>query len=194
MSDDSGIDNPYTPEKRQARKQWFNEQVEDRHGERVLLPGGGNETFHLYEDLRGCFINGQFVASVILSASIVEHLLVLELGFTDFAYPESQPTLGQAIRDAENAGIVRDAVSDLQWLNDTRNGYVHFRDGRTDDSPTRERMEEMELGEFNPNRIGEEDARRAIGIAIDQQARHWEDFHEAMNRELDMDELYDDRA
>ncbi len=56
-----------------------------------------------------------------------------------------------------------------------------------------EQMQEMDLGEFNPNRIGEDDARRAIKIAIRQQARHWEDFHKAMDEELDMNELYEQR-
>jgi hypothetical protein len=191
--DDSGIDNPYEPEKKQSRKEWFIEQVKSQHGEKVLLPGGGSETSHLYEDLMGCFINGQFIACVILSASIVEHLLVLELGFTDFSYPNEEPTLGRAISDAENAGIVTENMDDLKWLNETRNGYVHFRDGRTDPSPTAERIQELDIGEFNPNRIGEEDARRAIGIAIDQQARYWEDFQKATERELDMDELYEQR-
>lgn len=190
---ESGIDNPYTLEKKQARQEWFLGQVEERHGERGLLVGGGTETQNLYEDLQWCFINGQFIACVILSASVVEHLLVLELGFTDFSYPESEPTLGRAIGDAEDAGIVTEGVSDLRWLADTRNRYVHFRDGRTGDSPGLERIQEVKLGDFNPNRIGEEDARKAIPIAIDQQSRYWDDFHEAIEKELDMDELYEQR-
>lgn len=193
-SGEFGVENPYEPAKKKERKNWFVEQVKTHHGERVLLAQGGTETQQLYQDLQGCFISGQFIACVILSASIVEHLLVLELGFTDYSYPEKEPTLGQAITDAHEAGIITDGLDDLRWLANTRNGYVHFRDARTDLSPTMEKFQGPGIEFYNPNTIGEDDARRAIPIVIKQQARTWEDFQKAAEQDLDMDELYQNRS
>lgn len=162
-------------ENTREREDWISEKKREIYGGGAPFIMGGSETRTLYNELVCCFVNGQFKASLILAAAVCEHILVNNSSIVEPSFIEEEPTLGQAISKAIEIGVIIDD-SDLWWLRDRRNGYIHYRDGRTEDSPTIARFREGDYDEFRTKYEGQEDAKRAIQIALSELARHKQDI------------------
>lgn len=112
---------------------WFDENTRVERAKRIdwasslyQSPGlvsGEVVPLSMMEEARICFVNGQYMATVLCATSVVEHLLVAESTLT------WKPMLGKSIDAAEKAQIYSGAmVNDLRELNELRNPLAHRRD------------------------------------------------------------------
>lgn len=113
----------------------------------------------LMEEARFSFVNGQFLATVICSASALEHLLVVKLKEIEVSL--SKPTLGALIQKADDKKLLPSRVIDcLRELNELRNPIVHRRDPK-DQSTLVSRYLQKKI---HPNALKEDDARFALKV------------------------------
>jgi len=159
-------ENPQTQRLKRERKRWFEKRSYEICGERLSsIHGGGYETPNLFTELRACYIDGHFIATVVIGASIAEQCLVTWL---DDADPTGD-TLGAVIDKVEEHELAdEELIESLETLNETRNGYVHYRGKETKPSPNQKRSENGERP--HPKWVGEEDAKDAL-VAVFEIAR-----------------------
>jgi hypothetical protein len=113
----------------------------------------------LMEEARVCFVNGQFLATVLCATSAVEHLLVAEL--EERGILSRKTTLGPLVEMARDAGLFLSPVIErLEALNERRNPLAHRRD------PTHEStlVNRYLKNSIHPNALMENDAR--FGMAV----------------------------
>ncbi|MDP1655218.1 MAG: hypothetical protein Q8K91_04905 [Hylemonella sp.] len=111
----------------------------------------------MMEEARVCFVNGQYMATVLCATSVVEHLLVAELE----GKLAGKPTLGQSIDVAEEKQIYSAGmIKDLRELNGLRNPLAHRRDA-SDLSTLANRYLAKQV---HPDAIKEQDARRSLEV------------------------------
>lgn len=170
---------PWTSDEKSERGQWFREMLE-QHLPEVDVPAlGGSETIYLHRELRFCYVNGQFVSSIILAASVIEQVLVRAVSLKEESYINNDPHLYSAINKAKELEIIPGELAEQALeLKDLRNDYVHYRD-RTfgDRSPSVRRKEKWGMGAHLPFRIGEKDAETAIEISIKIRGELWNDVN-----------------
>lgn len=146
---------------------WFDENTRVERAKRIdwasslyQSPGlvsGEIVPLSMMEEARVCFVNGQYMATVLCATSVVEHLLVAELEGT---LPE-KPTFGISIDAAKKAKIYQAAmIKDLCELNGLRNALAHRRDGN-DRSTLANRYLAKRV---HPDAIKEQDARRSLEV------------------------------
>jgi hypothetical protein len=146
---------------------WFDEDTRVERAKRIdwasslyQSPGlvsGEVVPLSMMEEARACFVNGQYMATVLCATSVVEHLLVAELGGT----LTGKPTLGSSIDVAEKAQFYTAAmIKDLRELNELRNPLAHRRDA-SDPSTLGNRYLAKKV---HPDTIKEQDARHALEV------------------------------
>lgn len=146
---------------------WFDENTRVERAKRIdwasslyQSPGlvsGEVVPLSMMEEARICFVNGQYMATVLCATSVVEHLLVAELEST----LTGKPMLGKSIDAAEKAQIYSAAmVNDLRELNELRNPLAHRRDA-SDLSTLANRYLAKQV---HPDAIKEQDARRSLEV------------------------------
>ncbi len=113
----------------------------------------------MLEEARICFVNGQYLATVLCATSVVEHLLVAEL--EALSEISGKPTLGSSICIAEKSQMYSaEIISSLRELNNFRNPLAHRRD--VDDPSTLvNRYIERKI---HPDSLKEQDARRSLEV------------------------------
>lgn len=138
------------------RKDRFDKKKEELAGG-FHVQGGGSETLGLALETRACYISGPYRATVILGATVIDHMLNrLLIDLTDeqtaFEEPGDYPGLGAANKLASRHGIVTDAEHELiDDVKKHRDAHVHYREIFQSDSPTIHWMaksSEMEHDEF----------------------------------------------
>lgn len=113
----------------------------------------------LMEESRVCFVNGQFLATVLCATSAVEHLLVAEL--EENGSSVGRTTLGPLIKMARDSQLFLSPVLQrLEALNELRNPVAHRRD------PTHEStlVSRYLKNAVHPKTLMEKDARFAIEV------------------------------
>ena len=116
--------------------------------------------FALMKEARVCFVNGQFLATVICAASALEHLLVANLE-KRLEGMRRKPTLGVLVDMVEGTQLLQlPMIERLRKLNELRNPVVHRRDPKSEST--------VEFRSFqnnaHPDRILEDDARYALAV------------------------------
>ena len=113
----------------------------------------------LMEEARVCFVNGQFMATVLCATSVVEHLLVDELDARGMVNGKS--TLGPSIGAARGARIFpAEMLERLESLNSLRNPIAHRR-GERDASSLASRYCRHQI---HPSALMESDARFSLEV------------------------------
>lgn len=146
---------------------WFDENTRVERAKRIdwasslyqspCLVSGEVVPLSMMEEARVCFVNGQYMATVLCATSVVEHLLVAELE----GRLTGKPTLGKSINAAEKAKIYSAAmITDLRELNELRNPFAHWRDA-SDLSTLANRYLAKQI---HPDAIKEQDARRSLEV------------------------------
>jgi hypothetical protein len=111
----------------------------------------------MMEEARVCFVNGQFMATVLCATSVVEHLLVAELE----GELTGKSMLGKTIKAAEEKQIYPTAmIKDLRELNELRNPLAHRREA-SDLSTLANRYLAKQV---HPDAIKEQDARSSLEV------------------------------
>ena len=83
----------------------------------------------LMEESRVCFVNGQFLATVLCATSAVEHLLVAEL--EEKGVSSGKTTLGPLVQMARDSKLFPSPVFQrLEIFNKLRNPVAHRRDSK----------------------------------------------------------------
>lgn len=122
------------------------------------LVSGEIVPLHMMEEARVCFVNGQYMATVLCATSVVEHLLVGELEAT---LPGKRRMLGDSIKAAEETqSYPPEIIKDLRELNALRNPLAHRRNA-SDCSTLANRYLAKRV---HPDAIKEQDARRSLEV------------------------------
>lgn len=113
----------------------------------------------LVEEARVCFVNGQFLATVLCATSAVEHLLVGELETK--VVLAGKTTLGPLIQMACDVKLFPPPVIErLQTLNERRNPLAHRRDPGHESTLVSRYLQHK----VHPKALMENDARLAIEV------------------------------
>lgn len=127
----------------------------------LTFPGGFITKF-LFEEMRYCFVYGQFLAVAVLGLSYMEHTLAAMF----YAFGRSdleRANIRTLLKEALNAGWVTQTEFDnLERVCEIRNPITHFRKPSHTDRVEYRAATQNEL----PHTIIEEDARHVIEIAL----------------------------
>lgn len=110
----------------------------DRRADRIewlalheVNPGaviGRTETMHVLLEAREVFVDGHFVATLLMAMSFIEHTIVEELQL--LGHVNGSPTLGQAIKTAkEKKSFPADWLERTKTLSFRRNPFAHLKEG-----------------------------------------------------------------
>lgn len=170
-------DDTYERQAFQRRNDWFNEIREEKLGEHPKLASGGSDTFQLEMEVKANYVNAQYLSTIIVAGSVIEHYLYNQVAFVDRSRKEDEThSLGSIIDLAKKYDVVDDSVTDsfesLEQINSLRNGVVHYREGYEEDAL----MQKMLTGDgfTHPNRYGKSDAEDMIRAMLDIKARSHE--------------------
>jgi len=146
----------------------------DFGGSGVCLPGG-EAAYLAYTEARSSFVDGNFVATILLAQSLIENLLGGHLVIDDVSREVRQrpartskrlggrPKLNDLIAHAVEAEVLSERdVLNIKRLMDLRNPLIHFRDVGDPQNITRRAMS---AGKHS-NQIMYEDARFAISTIV----------------------------
>lgn len=146
-------------------------EIESREaaGRGLTMPGGPTAQ-HSYLEAREAFVNGQFVAVVMLSQCLLENLLAGHVHMESLGREvrsgvpqprERKPAYRTTLSACRAAGLLSaDDESDLRKLADRRNALAHFRDVSDPSN-----VERRSISERRPaSEILEEDAADAVAL------------------------------
>ena len=90
---------------------------------------GGETTLELWREARWAFIHGQYVATVMLSQGLAEHILAAYIHIDIFGDPlPAKVTFSETLRRCLEKSVLADAdANDLRSLMALRNPLSHFR-------------------------------------------------------------------
>jgi hypothetical protein len=87
---------------------------------------GRPETLHLLEETRQVFVNGHFVASLMLALSVIEHCIVEECELRGLI--KESPPLSAALEIANQNGVLpKEWTEDISLLVKRRNPFAHLK-------------------------------------------------------------------
>lgn len=113
----------------------------------------------LMEEARVCYINGQFLTTMLCATSAVEHLLAAEL--EEQINLSGKPTLGPLIEKADAMSLLPpEVIERLTVLNERRNPVAHRRSPE-DESTLASRYLHKKV---HPNVLLEADAKRSLEV------------------------------
>lgn len=138
---------------------WLAERCPDCN---FFLFGGGITSKALFEEVRYCFVYGQFLATIALGVAFLERLLASHLygaGRDDL----ERDSLQNLIKEAEKSGLLSSeeclAIDDLR---NRRNPILHFRRPLAKDSLEMKSMQ----AESHPYDVLQDDARLVLQIVL----------------------------
>lgn len=144
-----------TRSERAARVRWLNGVIPRRHSFGMPL-----ETFFVFDEAQGCFVNGTFVAAVVLAASFVEHWFVAKLSERGFER-EAGRGLASCIKTAKAAGIVHPTLlAKVDRLREIRNPFAHLKSFDHEHTVGRRLMKSPQ----DPRALLERDAKDALEV------------------------------
>ena len=123
---------------------------------------GGQITYYLFEEAKYCFVYGQYIASIVLGLSYIEHML------TAIFYGAGRDDLERAnisnlLKEALNNKLINQAeFDDLQSLRKKRNPIMHFRKPSHKDTVEYKAMKENK----HPYTLIEDDAKFVMKIVM----------------------------
>ncbi|MCY3725344.1 MAG: hypothetical protein OXF95_01760 [Rhodobacteraceae bacterium] len=110
----------------------------------VILPGpfeeflafnGGEETLNCFLEVRRCYLDGSYIAVVLLSLLYIERELAAVLYAGGWGKPQNRPQLSKILNEACNRGLISNRDKEVFGkLADIRNSYAHFRSPCSDES------------------------------------------------------------
>ena len=140
---------------------------------------GRAETLHLLDEARSTFVDGHFVAALMVAMAFIEHSVVDELQL--LGHINGSPTFSEAIRFAEHKKVFPpDWLVRAKRLGLRRNPFVHLKKSGHAHSLETRVMEEKR----HPNAIMEADAKDALDLMYS--------FFVATLREVDLDKQFSD--
>jgi hypothetical protein len=117
---------------------------------------------YLYEEARYCFVYGQFLATIVLGLSYIEHTLASQFYAAGYNNLE-RANISTLLKEALTYGwIDQKEFDNLQHAREIRNPVTHFRRPGYDDTIEYRAVLENEL----PYNIIEEDARYVMETAL----------------------------
>lgn len=113
---------------RVARFHMLADQSRDLALNGAMIPGGTN-AYQAWIEARGSFINGHFIATVLLCQGLMEHLLASDLeGRLDPVELPPRATAKTIRAKAKEVGLISDEEEqDLERLEGLRNPLTHYR-------------------------------------------------------------------
>jgi hypothetical protein len=149
---------------------WFDEQYRDDKAERLiwlsqfqaefgLIASDRLEPLSLLEEARVCFVNGNFIAALLVATSYIEQIIVSEL--VDQSIGGPRDTLQKAIETARSAKLFAPKLLDgADQLRLIRNPFVHRKpDGYVHSLTARFRAQDI-----HPDKLLEADAKLALEL------------------------------
>ena len=146
-------------------KNSFNERLERLRIVDKLIPKNymmtlPPESFYVFQEAKDSFISGQFVATLMLSAAFVEHILTIALNEKGFE-KESKRGMRSILKCLKkNGSALTPIISKIDHLQEIRNPFVHLKpyahESTISQRLTRLKKTDMELLE--------EDAKDALSI------------------------------
>jgi hypothetical protein len=143
----------------------------DFGGEGVMLPGGPN-TQMAYLEARASFVAGNYLATILLSQTLVENLLGAfihmengsrEIRGGSFVELSSKPALDELLKQGQTSGLLNpDDVENLRRVRSLRNPLTHYR--HINDAANLHRRALDERVHFEQLMMN--DARFCIGVVI----------------------------
>lgn len=148
---------------------WFDDDSRPKRASRIewasslyQSPGmvaGELVQLNLMEEARVCYINGQFLATMLCATSAVEHLLVAEL--EERINLSGKLTLGPLIEKADAMSLLPpEVIERLKVLNERRNPVAHRRPPE-DESTLASRYLQKKV---HPNVLLEADAKLSLEV------------------------------
>jgi len=139
---------------RAERIEWLT--LHEAHAPMIM---GRTETLQLRREAREVFVDGHYVATLLVALSFIEHTIVEELQI--LGYTKSSPTFGEAITISEkNKVFPPDWLVRAKKLSLRRNSFAHLKDAEHQHAlGTRIREENR-----HPTSILESDAKDVIDL------------------------------
>lgn len=133
----------------------------------LTFPGGLTAKF-LLEEMRYCFVYGQFLATIMLGLAYIERTLAADF-FASGRDDLEQAGMATLLLEARSHGKLSDDEADeLDRIRRTRNPVTHFRRPGACDSIESRSLQESE----HPYELLERDAQAVIRNAIEALRRH----------------------
>lgn len=89
---------------------------------------GGHPSSLAYGEARSSFVNGNYVATIMLCQSLMEHLLAAFLHAALLAELDSKPRFSDTLREGQKRGLLNEQdINDLKRLGQLRNPLAHYR-------------------------------------------------------------------
>jgi len=129
----------------------------------AMLPGG-TITYRAWNEARSSFINGHFVATVLLCQGLMEHLLASELEMRLDPVPVPGKATGKTIRklSRESGVITAEEDQELELLASLRNPLTHYRGANDPEHIDQQAMQQRSASDA----ILERDAVFAVTLAL----------------------------
>lgn len=141
------------------RLHWLTEQTPN--AESWSFPGGLISKF-LFEEARYCFVYGQFLATIVLGLSYIEHTLAA-LFYASGRDDLERAGIAVLLRESLNTGLINHSeFDDLNHAREIRNPVTHFRRPLFDDTVEYRAVEQNEL----PYSVIEQDAFHVMTMAL----------------------------
>lgn len=95
---------------------------------------GGIEVVAMFEEMRLCYVEGLFVATIVLAQTYLERVLAGRIALTEFHFPGKTDTRGMGFASllklaVERQLILRDEFGKFDALRRVRNSFVHSHSG-----------------------------------------------------------------
>lgn len=120
---------------------------------------GRAETLHLLDETREVFVDGHFVATLMMAIAFIEHAIVEELQL--LGHVQGSPTLGQALQTSMQHGVFpTEWIQRVSVLSRRRNPFAHLKEGN---HPHTLGMR-VRLEKTSPATLVEADAREAVQL------------------------------
>ena len=150
---------------RLARLEWIADRLPQ--AEYLSFPGGMLSKYH-FEEMRYCFVYGQFLAVILLGLAYIERIIAASFygaGRNDL----ERANISTLLREAVASGMItRDEFAQIDHARETRNAFTHFRRPLHEESIEYRAMIEKNF----PYEIIERDARHVIEAAFKIVARN----------------------
>jgi hypothetical protein len=140
---------------RAERIRWVAKAIPRNTG--FLMP---MDTYYVFEEAKSCFIYGQFVATVVMSVSFIEHWLAGKLHNRGL-HRESSSGLAAMVACARKKGFVAEVILDrIDSLRLKRNPFAHLKEMNHEHSLGARSVSQGR----HPVDVLEEDAREALAL------------------------------
>lgn len=140
-------------------------ELNETIGKNGSIPTGAPISNYLWNEARSCFINGDFIATILSCQSLCEHLLAsyLEYQSRDETLA-SKPRFRAVIKKCHELKIISDKdKTNLEELSDFRNLLTHYRSMKSMSAFIHQALEREVT---SPVEIIVEDAHKAMTIAF----------------------------